>query len=103
MWRAIVQPSEDTKTRQEIQDSLTLPITIDDLRLAIRTAPSGSVPGPSGLSYAMMKEWPEAVIIKAHAAVSEIWEQKRIPPCWNKKWLCPKPKIQPDQATLQDL
>jgi exonuclease III len=103
IWTAIMQPTQDTKTRQEIGEALSQPVTIEDLRQAIRTSPSGSVPGPSGLSYAMMKEWPESVLTKAHAAMSEIWEQKIIPSCWNKKWLCPKPKIQPDQATLQDL
>ena len=51
----------------------------------------------------MMKEWPESVLVRAHAAVQAIWEDKIIPACWNKKWLCPKPKIQPDLATLQDL
>jgi len=65
-------------------------------RKHIRKAPSGSVPGPSGLSYAMMKEWPESVLVRAHAAVQVIWEEKIIPVCWNKKWLFPKPKIQPD-------
>jgi len=44
----------------------------------------------------MMKEWPESVLFRAHAAVQAIWEEKIIPACWNKKWLCPK-------STLQDL
>ena len=51
----------------------------------------------------MMKEWPESVLIKAHQAVSEIWKEKIIPQCWNQKWLCPKPKVDPEEATLQDL
>jgi exonuclease III len=104
IWQAITQPYTDiTDTRAEIMEVLSQPISLDDLRNAIRKAPSGSVPGPSGLSYAMMKEWPESVLVRAHAAVHAIWEEKIIPACWNKKWLCPKPKIQPDLATLQDL
>jgi len=50
----------------------------------------------------MIKEWPKPVLVQAHAAIQAIWEDKIIPSCWNKKWLCPKPKIQPDLATLQD-
>jgi len=42
----------------------------------------------------MMKERPEPVLVRAHTAV---------PACWNKKSLYPKPKIQPDLATLHDL
>jgi len=80
----------------------TQPITLEDLRIAIRFAPSSSVSGPSGLAYAMLKLWPEAVLIEAHMAVKPIWEDKFIPECSSKKWLCPKPKVGPDLATLQD-
>ena len=104
IWQAITQPNLDlSDTRTEIMEALLQPISLDDLRKAIRKAPSGSVPGPSGLSYAMMKEWPEPVLARAHAAVQAIWADKIIPSCWNKKWLCPKPKVHPDLATLQDL
>jgi len=35
--------------------------------------------------------------------VTEIWKEKIIPQCWNQKWLCPKPKVDPEEATLQGL
>jgi len=101
MWQAITQPNTDiSDTRAEIMEELSQPISLEDLRNAIHKAPSESVPGPSRLSYTMMKEWPESVIVRAHAAVQAIWEDKIIPSCWNKIWLCNKPKIQPDLATL---
>jgi exonuclease III len=104
IWNAIIMPKESSDAaRQEISEALLQPITIEELRQSIRLAPSNSVPGPSGLSYNMMKEWPLAVLEKAHAAVAQIWEDKIVPSCWNVKWLCPKPKVQPDLATLQDL
>jgi len=76
---------------------------LEDLRQAIKREQGKSIPGPSGLSYAIMKEWPESVLIKAHQTVSEIWKEKIIPKCWNQKWLCPKPKVDPEEATLEDL
>jgi len=88
---------------QEIGEALTQPITLEDLRIAIRLAPSSSVPGPNSLSYAMMKEWPDAVLVKAHKAVKTIWDAKIIPESWNRKWLCPKPKVDPEEFTLKDL
>jgi len=104
IWDAIILPANNFHgLREEIAEALNRPISLEDRRQAIKRAPGTSVPGPSGLSYAMMKEWPESVLIKAHQAVSEIWKEKIIPQCWNQKWLCPKPKVDPEEATLQDL
>jgi len=86
IWQAITQPNTDiSDTRAEILEALSQPISLEDLRNAIRKAPTRSVPGPSGLSYAMMKEWPEWVLVRAHTAVQAIWKEKIIPACWNKK------------------
>jgi hypothetical protein len=104
IWKAITQPVEDhLELREEMQEVVMQPIQLEELRQAIRKAPSGSVPGPSGLSYDMMKEWPETVLQRVHETVDKIWREKLIPECWNKKWLCPKPKVDPEIATLNDL
>jgi hypothetical protein len=67
IWDAIILPANNFHgLREEIAEALNLPISMEDLRQAIKRAPGTSVPGPSGLSYAMMKEWPESVLIKAH-------------------------------------
>jgi len=82
IWQAITQPHIDnSETRTEIREALLQPISIDYLREEIRKAPSGSVPGPSKLSYAMMKKWPESVLVRAHATVQAIWKNKIIPAC----------------------
>jgi len=104
IWTAIIQAlNEYANFPFETSEALNQPITLDDLRVAIKRLPSSSLPGPSGLFYAKMIEWPKAVLVKAHEAVAAIWKDKIIPECWNKKWLCPKPKIDPEKATLQDL
>jgi len=73
IWQAITQPNIDSADkRREILEALSHPILLKDLRNAIRKAPSGSMPGPSGLSYAMMKEWHEPVLVRAHTAVQAI-------------------------------
>jgi exonuclease III len=104
IWKAITSPTEThPKLRELLTVSLARPIELEEVKHAIKKAPAGSVPGPSGLSYAMMKEWPEEVVFKFHMALNQIWEQKIIPQEWNIKWLCPKPKIDPEIATLDDL
>ena len=63
IWNAIIQPTmEFPNIGAQIQEEVNKPITMAEVQAAIRKAPSGSVPGPSGLSYAMMKEWPEQVL-----------------------------------------
>ena len=104
IWNAIIQPTMDfPNIGRQLQNEVNQPITMDEVKAAIQKAPSGSVPGPSGLSYAMMKEWPEQALKLAHETMNTIWERKLIPESWNIKWLCPKPKVDPDKATLDDL
>jgi len=65
IWDAIVLPANSFHgLREEISEALSQLISHDQ------------VPGPSGLSYAMMKEWPESLLIKAHQAVTEIWKER---------------------------
>jgi len=51
----------------------------------------------------MKKEWPDSALIKVHEAVAQIWKEKIIPSCWNQKWLRSKPKVDPEEATLQEM
>ena len=104
IWDAIISPSKEfPQLRNMLKDILERPITMAEVQLAIKRAPSGSIPGPSGLSYAMMKEWPEEATKLFHSSINVLWEQKIIPQEWNLKWLCPKPKVDPEIATLNDL
>ena len=48
------------------------------------------------MSYAMIKEWREPALVKAHQAVVAIlWKEKIIPKGWNKKMANPKAKGRP--------
>ena len=104
IWEAIVAPSQTfPDLSAKLQEVIKAPICIEELRAAIRRAPASSVPGPSGLSYSMMKEWPEEVLLAAHTAMTMIWDTGTIPEWWQWKWICPIPKVDPDLATLDDL
>ena len=104
IWDAIVAPTQKFPgLSAKLQEVTSTPITIDELRAAIQRAPASSVPGPSGLSYAMMKEWPDEVLLTAHSAMTTIWDTGTIPSWWQWKWICPIPKVDPETATLDDL
>ena len=101
-----------TKTLETIREALTIPkyddlvvktklavatsrpVSIDDLKTAIARAPVASVPGPSGLSYAMMKTWSPTVLKEAFDDMTMIWETGQIPNWWKRKWLCPNGSLQ---------
>jgi len=67
IWTAIFQPLEQLPILLEFTSS---PITIDDLQVAIKRTPATSVPGPNGLSIAIIKEWSEEVVESAHNALT---------------------------------
>ena len=50
---------DDEKVKIILEVATSRPVSIVDLKAAIARAPIGSVPGPTGLSYAMMKTWSE--------------------------------------------
>ncbi len=58
IWTAITQPLDQLPHLTALLlEATSSPVTVDELRAAIKRTPATSVPGPSGLSYAMMKEW----------------------------------------------
>ena len=104
IWEAIVRPSINfPDLSAQLQEGTSIPVSIEEFRAAIRRTPASSVPGPSGLSYAMMKEWPDEVLQAAHSAMTMIWDTGTIPEWWQWKWICPIPKVDPEVATLDDL
>jgi len=60
-------------------DVTSSPVTINELRVVIKHTPATSVPGPSGLSYAMMKEWSGEVLESAHDALTQIRDTSSFP------------------------
>ena len=104
IWKSLTIPSfDDQLVKEKLALATSIPVTIENLKAAIAKASTTSVAGPSGLSYAMMKEWSPKVLKEAFDAMTMIWETGQIPNWWKKKWLCPKAKIDPALATLDDL
>ena len=80
IWQAIVSPAENSEElREELAEAVSQPPTLVDLQQAIRKAPSGSVPGPSGLSYAMMHEWTEPVLLDGEISSNMLEDEMAMP------------------------
>ena len=85
-----------------LEETTSRPVSIDDLKAAIARAPVGSVPGPTGLSYAMMKTWSDKVLKEAFEATAMIWEKSKYP-TGGREQLCPKSNTDPSATTPDDL
>jgi len=88
IWNALTVPKYDGPTvKKTLEEATTRPITIEDL-ISICPCPFWTI-----LYYDA----------KTFDAMTMIWETGQIPLWWKKKWLCPKAKVDPSLATLDDL
>ena len=95
VWNALtVSQYDDLDVKTKLAESTSSPLKLDDLKSAIAGAPTVSVPGPTGLTHAMMKTFD---------AMTMIWETGQIPKWRKRRWLCPKANTDPTTATLEDL
>ena len=110
IWRALQAPSVKLDTPEANSSSLRLqmasvisePPTREEYNRCLASTGNTTVGGMSGLTYSMMKAWPEEVTDQAFAALLQLWEDKSTPEWWQWRWMCPKPKVTED-VKLTDL
>ena len=73
-------------------DTVSANPTIVEFKNAIQAARGGSAPGLSGLSYSMIKLWPERIVVEMYSALTRLWNTKSTPEYWKWRWLVPIPK-----------
>ena len=56
----------------------------------------------TGLTYVMMKAWPEELTLLAYNGLVRMWQAKHIPEWWKWRWLVPLPK-KPNNPLLSEL
>ena len=92
--------------RSKVQDALATlgdcPPSYQDFLDAIKSSPGTTASGSSGLTYAMMKAWPEEVSRLAYDLLAKMWEAKHVPDWWKFRWLAPIPK-NPLAPTVDEL
>ena len=92
--------------RGKVQDALTSlgdsPPSYQDFLSAIKSSPGSTASGPSGLTYGMMKAWPEEVSHLAYDILVKMWGAKHVPEWWKFRWLAPIPK-NPLAPTVDEL
>jgi exonuclease III len=78
--------------------------TWEEFMSSIRTCKANSAAGMSGLSYNMIKLWPEHICRGVYEALKYTWENGITPKQWKEKWLVPIPKVEdPEIGELRPL
>jgi hypothetical protein len=78
--------------RSEMAEILNTVPTLEEFTSVIRKGIGGRTPGMSGLTYGLMKVWPEEVISRVYVLMVQQWTSKSLPEFMKWRWLCPIPK-----------
>jgi hypothetical protein len=91
LWSALrLKVTEDVE-RLFHSEMLSDP-SYEDFAAAVDCAPNDSAPGPSGLSYNMIKLWQDNMRRRVFGDLLDCWKRKSVPEYWKWRFLAPIPK-----------
>jgi hypothetical protein len=99
VWQAL-RPKVSQEEREANNNIMDAP-SFDDFKAALQAGAPDSAPGPSGLSYNMMKLWSDDIKRKVYGHLIEMWKSHTVPDYWKWRWLAPIPKT--EDPSLTDL
>ena len=103
LWTDISHVPHIATVATALSDTLTSPPSLQDFQRAIHGIRSSTSPGASGLTYGMIKHWPDSLIASVYDHLASLWESKAVPPWWQDRWLCPIPKVPDPDPSMDDL
>lgn len=92
LWHAIERVPAKKDLAVSLEEALGVPPSYEDFCRLIGKLNTSSAGGMSGLTYSMIKAWPEAFKAAAYSALAAIWESGVPPEYWKFKWIVPLPK-----------
>ena len=75
------------QVHDELTISLASPPTIEEFYKNIRCSKTNSAPGPSGLSYNMLKSMPKEMVEQIHTWLVMLWRDRTKIASWGWRWL----------------
>ena len=86
IWQALQSASaklaeqrEDRTFREQMSEILSTAPTLEEFTSVIRKGVGGRTPGMTGLTYGLMKIWPEDVIKKVYDLMLQQWTSRSMP------------------------
>ena len=76
--------------------------TLEEFKAVLRKGVGGRAPGMTGLTYGLMKIWPEELMDRVYDLLVRQWNSDSMPEFMKWRWLCPIPKKQGD-ISMEDL
>ena len=102
-WPVLTDVPKVDQVRRDLEVALSTPPSLHDFCRSVRSHHGSTAPGPTGLTYNMLKAWPDATLATAHACLSQLWTAEATPMWMKWCWLCPKPKDPDAEVTLERL
>ena len=102
LWEAFTFPLHHSALQLDLRLALSAPPTLEEFKAAVTHHKGSTAPGATGLTYNMVKGWPDVVLTRAHALLTRAFSGPT--PKWLQwGWLCPKPKDPSAGVTLDGL
>ena len=102
LWNAFSLPLQHTTLRHDLGQALQAPPTLEEFKAAVSNHKGSTAPGATGLTYNMVKGWPDTVLSRVHELLTRAFSGPT--PTWLQwGWLCPKPKDPSVGITLDGL
>ena len=109
LWTSLQEPLQAIQTQLLTNSSLSVAIqalesdpSLDEFLLTLKSMPSHSAPGPSGLTYNMIISLPTSHLHALYNHLLTLWKHKHILPTWKWRELAPLPKVL-ENITINDI
>ena len=109
LWTSLQEPLHAMQTQCLTHPSLSTDIqaldrdpTLDEFLTTLKSMPSHSAPGPSGLTYNMILALPTQQLTALYDHLLILWKHKHILPTWKWRELAPLPKVL-ENITINDI
>ena len=88
--------------RERMSTILNRAPTLEEFKAVLRKGVGGRAPGMTGLTYGLMKIWPEELMDRVYDLLVRQWNSDSMSEFMKWRWLCPIPKKQGD-ISMEDL
>ena len=83
-----------TTTRAKAEKWMDTPPTYQEwMDICMKEAKKGKASALTGLTYNMVKLWPESAMRRAYDLLLQMWEAEHIPAFHRLRWMCLIPKV----------
>ena len=92
LWEAIMHTPRRPEISCKIKEAIEVTPSYEDFTEALQATKDTSAPGPSQITYGLIKQLPQVILQEVYQLLCDIWEGRLTPEEWKLKWQQPIPK-----------